>query len=98
MITNSAFPLEIFCSNSRWFVVGILNELPIPPDAPVLESFLERSPSSTEIGTTAYEPHRQRLIHWIEIHPEENRVTVPASIFLSELKEILRFAATTGVL
>lgn len=98
IVVSSAFLLEIFTANNRWLAVGVLNELPIPPDAPVLESFLERSPSSIQLGTTSYEPDRQRLTHWMEIPPDENRATSSAASFLSELKEILRFAAAKGVL
>jgi hypothetical protein len=92
------YQLEILPDQDRWIVCGVINEFPLPPDSPFLEAMLERPPASTEIGITAYESSRHRLVHWAEIRAGKTGSRPEARLFISELQQILRFAEDRGVL
>jgi hypothetical protein len=91
-VLDTGHMVEIRQDAGRWFLCGLLNEIPIEEPDRLLEGLIEAPFNVGDCGCLCHEPAGGRLIYWTEIFPELResppRPDVPA--FLGEVSEWAR--------
>lgn len=100
-ILDTGHIVEIRVERGRHFLCGLLHELPITPNDPLIEALLEEPFEADACGFLAWEPSEQRLIYWSEILPaagpgEPPTPDLPA--FLRELTALSKKVSLAGAL
>jgi hypothetical protein len=93
--------VEIRAERGRHFLIGLLHELPIEPNNPLIESLLEEPFQQKHCGFLAYEPIGERLVYWSEILPAAEPGGLPTpdlSAFLRDLTEFSKKVSLAGAL
>ena len=100
-VLDTGHILEIRAERGRHFLCGLLNELPVEPNDPLIESLLEESFQPRASGFLAYEPMEERLVYWSEILPATEPGGAPSPdlpAFLRELTELSKKVSLAGAL
>ncbi len=100
-ILDTGHIVELRVDRGRHFLCGLLHELPITPNDPLIESLLEEAFPSEASGYLAYEPTEERLVYWSEILPSEDSAETPLpdlQAFLRELTELSKKVSLAGAL
>lgn len=93
--------VEIRAERGRHFLIGLLHELPVEPNNPLIESLLEEPFQQKHCGFLAYEPIAERLVYWSEILPAAEPSGLPTpdlSAFLRDLTEFSKKVSLAGAL
>jgi len=100
-VLDTGHILEIRAERGRYFLCGLLNELPVEPNDSLIESLLEKPFPSEASGFLAYEPREERLVYWSEILPAVEQGGAPTPdlpAFLRELTELSKKVSLAGAL
>jgi hypothetical protein len=100
-ILDTSHIVELRVDRGRHFLCGLLHELPITPNDPLIESLLEEAFPSEASGYLAYEPTEERFVYWSEILPSEDSAETPLpdlQAFLRELTELSKKVSLAGAL
>ena len=100
-VLDTGHILEIRAERGRHFLCGLLNELPVEPNDPLIESLLEEPFQPRASGFLAYEPMEERLVYWSEILPATEPGGAPSPdlpAFLRELTELSKKVSLAGAL
>ena len=100
-VLGSGHLVEIRAERGRHFLCGLLNELPVEPNDPLIESLLEEPFQPRASGFLAYEPMEERLVYWSEILPATEPGGAPSPdlpAFLRELTELSKKVSLAGAL
>ena len=100
-VLDTGHIVEVRADRGRHFLCGLLHELPIPPNDPLIESLVEEPFPSEASGFLAYEPTEERLVYWSEILPSEDSAGTPLpdlQAFLRELTELSKKVSLAGAL
>jgi hypothetical protein len=100
-VLDTGHILEIRAERGRHFLCGLLNELPVEPNDPLIESMLEEPFQPRASGFLAYEPMEERLVYWSEILPATEPGGAPSPdlpAFLRELTELSKKVSLAGAL
>jgi hypothetical protein len=100
-VLDSGHILEIRAERGRHFLCGLIHELPVEPNDPLIESLLEEPFQPDPSGFLAYEPKEQRLIYWSEILPATEPGGAPTpdlSAFLRDLTNLSKKVSLAGAL
>jgi len=100
-VLDTGHLVEIRAERGRYFLCGLLHELPVEPNDPLIESLLEEPFPSKASGFLAYEPVEERLVYWSEILPASEQGGAPTPdlpAFLRELTELSKKVSLAGAL
>ena len=100
-VLDTGHIVELRAERGRHFLCGLLHELPVESNDPVIESLLEAPFPSEASGFLAYEPTEQRLVYWSEILPSEDSAGTPLpdiQAFLRELTALSKKVSLAGAL
>jgi hypothetical protein len=100
-VLDTGHILEIRAERGRHFLCGLLHELPLEPNDPLIESLLEEPFQPDASGFLAYEPTEQCLIYWSEILPATEQGGAPTPdllAFLRDLTNLSKKVSLTGAL
>jgi hypothetical protein len=100
-VLDTGHILEIRAERGRHFLCGLLNELPVEPNDPLIESMLEEPFQPQASGFLAYEPMEERLVYWSEILPATEPGGAPSPdlpAFPRELTELSKKVSLAGAL
>jgi hypothetical protein len=100
-VMDTGHILEIRAERGRHFLCGLIHELPVEPNDPLIESLLEEPFQPDPSGFLAYEPKEQRLIYWSEILPATEPGGAPTpdlSAFLRDLTNLSKKVSLAGAL
>lgn len=100
-VLDTGHILEIRADQGRFFLCGLLNEFPVEPNDPLIESLLEEPFRPRASGFLAYEPMEERLVYWSEILPATESGGAPSPdfpAFLRELTELSKKVSLAGAL
>lgn len=98
-VLDTGHIVEIRAERGRYFLCGLLHELPLEPHDPLLESLLEEPFQANTSGFLAYESSPGRLVYWSEILPaagfgDEPRPDLRA--FLREITDLSKKVSLAG--
>jgi hypothetical protein len=98
-VLDTGHIVEIRAERGRYFLCGLLHELPLEPHDPLVESLLEEPFQAHASGFLAYESSPGRLIYWSEILPatgfgDEPRPDLRA--FLREITDLAKKVSLAG--
>lgn len=100
-VLDTGHILEIRADQGRFFLCGLLHELPIASSDPLLESIIEEPFHAGATGVISYESAEQRLIYWSEILPAVGLGGTPRPdlvAFLREVTELSKKVSLAGAL
>jgi hypothetical protein len=100
-VLDTGHILEIRAERGRHFLCGLLNELPVEPNDPLIELMLEEPFQPRASGFLAYEPMEERLVYWSEILPATESGGAPSPdlpAFLRELTDRSKKVSLAGAL
>jgi hypothetical protein len=100
-VLDTGHIVELRAERGRHFLCGLLHELPISPNDPLIESLVEEPFPSEASGFLAYEPTEERLVYWSEILPAAEQGGAPLpdlQAFLRELTELSKKVSLAGAL
>ena len=100
-VLDTGHLVEIRAERGRHFLIGLLHELSVEPNNPLIESLLEEPFHPEHCGFLAYEPIEERLVYWSEILPAAELGASPTpdlSAFLIDLTELSKKVSLAGAL
>ena len=100
-VLDTGHIVEVRADRGRHFLCGLLHELPIPPNDPLIESLLEEPFEADACGFLAWDPTEQRLVYWSEILLSEDSAGTPLpdiQAFLRELTALAKKVSLAGAL
>lgn len=98
-VLDSGHLLEVRSDRGRHFLCGLLHELPVEPNDPLIESLIEEPFQAGLSGFLGYEPTPGHLVYWSEILPATERTGSPTpdlSAFLREITELSKKVSLAG--
>lgn len=84
--------VEIRAERGRHFLIGLLHELPVEPNNPLIESLLEEPFQPEHCGFLAYEPVEEHLVYWSEILPAAEPGGLPTPDLFAFLRDLTEFS------
>lgn len=98
-VLDTGHLVEIREDRGRHFLCGLLHELPLEPNDPLIESLIEEPFQDGANGFLAYERSEERLVYWSEILPATEPGGAPTpdlQAFLRALTELAKKVSLAG--